>query len=225
MTATASEPLPLSAQELLRTTRAVRKRLDFDRPVSRELITTCVRDALQAPSGSNRWPLQFIAVDDPNVRRRLGEIYREAYATYKSADGVYIGSIEKGSAVRNRQQQRTAGSADYLGEHIGDAPALVVGAVHGRTNSLTRLATLLGSGIPGMWSFMLSARLRGLGTSWTTVHLLKEAEFNEALGIPGDRITTFCMTPVAYTKGTDFKPALRPDPDEVLHWNRWTDRS
>ena len=165
MRETPPELLPLSAREVLRTTRVVRKRLDFDRPVSRDVIMQCVRDALQAPSGSNRRPLQFIAVDGPEVRRRLGEIYREAHTIYKAVDGVYIGRRDKGSAECNVQQQRIAGSADHLGEHIGDASVLVVGAVHGRTGSTARLTTLLASGIPGMWSFMLASRLRWLGTS------------------------------------------------------------
>lgn len=223
---TATELLPLSAHELLTTTRSVRKRLDFSRPVAREVLVECVRDALQAPSGSNRWAMQFVIVDDPDVRRRLGAIYRSAYEAYKSTEGVYIGSLDKGEPARNEQQQRTARSADHLGEHMGDAPAIVIGAIVGRVDGPpARHATLLGSAMPGMWSFMLAARLRGLGTAWTALHLRKEADVNDLLGIPGDDVTTFCMTPVAYTKGTDFKPALRPEPDEVIHWNTWTERA
>ena len=219
---TATELLPLSARELLTTTRSVRRRLDFSRPVPRELLVECARDALQAPSGSNRWAMQFVIVDDPDVRSRLGAIYRSAYEMYKSMEGVYIGSLDKGEPARNEQQQRTARSADYLGEHMGDAPAIVIGAVLGRVDGPPPVhASLLGSAMPGMWSFMLAARLRGLGTSWTALHLRKEGEVNELLGIPAD-VTTFCMTPVAYTKGTGFRPALRPEPEEVIHWNGWT---
>jgi nitroreductase len=215
--------LPLSAEELLMTTRGVRKRLDFARPVEREVLRECVATALQAPSGSNRWALQFVIVTDPDVRRAFGEVYRECYELYKTLDGVYIGSIDKGDADLNDQQQRTTVSADYLGEHFGEAPAIVAACAPARAEDgpAIRKTTLLGSVLPGMWSFMLAARLRGLGTSWTTVSLFDEEKTGEALGIPIDEVTIGAITPVAYTKGTDFKPALRPDPDDVIHWDGW----
>lgn len=212
--------LALSPHELLTTTRAVRTRLDFSQPVARDTLLDCVREALQAPSGSNRWGMQFIIVDDPERRRRLGEIYRDAYDQYKTMDGVYIGSVDKGDERGNRNQQRTARSADYLADHMGEAPAIVIGAIMGRASGPpAQQMALLGSAMPGMWSFMLAARLRGLGTAWTNVHLMREAEVNALLEIPGDRVTTYCMSPVAYTRGTEFKPALRPEPEEVVHWN------
>ena len=223
-TAAAPEDLlPLSAEELLMTTRGVRKRLDFSRPVERDVLRACVAAALQAPSGSNRWALQFVIVTDPARRQAIGEAYRSGYATYKSLDGVYIGSIEKGDAERNEQQQRTAGSADYLGEHFGEAPAIVAACSPGRADDgpAIRKTTLLGSVMPGMWSFMLAARLRGLGTCWTTVGLFEEERTAEAFGIDNEQVTIAAISPVAYTKGTEFKPAMRPDPDEVIHWDQW----
>ncbi|HZO06672.1 MAG TPA: nitroreductase family protein [Solirubrobacterales bacterium] len=215
--------LPLSAEELLTTTRGVRKRLDFSRPVEREVLRECVATALQAPSGSNRWALQFVIVTDPEIRRAFGEVYRECYETYRSLDGVYIGSIDKGSEARNEQQRRTTVSADHLGENFGKAPAIVAACAPGRTEdgAAIRKTTQLGSVLPGMWSFMLAARLRGLGTSWTTVSLFDEAKTGEALRIPIEEVTIGAITPVAYTLGTDFKPALRPNPDEVIHWDGW----
>jgi len=213
--------LDLSAEELLMTTRAVRKRLDFERPVAREVLRECVAVALQAPSGSNRWGMQFVIVTDPGQRRALGELYRASYEIYRSQPGVYIGSIDKGDPALNAQQQRTTQSADFLGEHMGDAPALLVACIPGRATEPLRATMMMGSVMPGVWSFMLAARLRGLGTSWSSVHLFKEQEAAELLGIPYDQITQVCLTPVAYTKGTSFKPALRPDPDEVIHWDRW----
>lgn len=223
-TAAAPESLlPLSAEELLMTTRGVRKRLDFSRPVERDVLRACVAAALQAPSGSNRWALQFVIVTDPERRAAIGEAYRSGYATYKSLDGVYIGSIEKGDPARNEQQQRTANSADYLGEHFGEAPAIVAACSPGRADDgpSIRKTTLLGSVMPGMWSFMLAARLRGLGTCWTTVGLFEEARTAEAFGIDNEQVTIAAISPVAHTKGTEFKPALRPDPDEVIHWDKW----
>jgi nitroreductase len=72
-----------------------------------------------------------------------------------------------------------------------------------------------------MWSFMLAARARGLGTAWTTLHVLKEREVADVLGIPYDTVVQTVLTPVAFTKGTDFKPAVRPDPDTIIHWDTW----
>ncbi|MGV1048474.1 MAG: nitroreductase family protein [Solirubrobacterales bacterium] len=215
--------LPLSAEQLLMTTRGVRKRLDFSRPVERDVLRACVAAALQAPSGSNRWALQFVIVTDPERRAALGEAYRKGYDTYRSLDGVYIGSVAKGSAERDIQQQRTASSADYLADHFGEAPAIVAACSPGRAEEgpAIRKTTLLGSVMPGMWSFMLAARLRGLGTCWTTVGLFEEEATAAALGIDPAEVTIGAVSPVAYTKGTEFRPALRPDPDEVIHWDHW----
>lgn len=218
----AGEQLDLTAQELLETTRSVRLRLDFDRPVSREMLTECVRTALQAPSGSNRWQLQFIIVTDPDQKMALADVYRAGYDKYRVSP-AYIGAHDKVTEERNASQQRTALSADYLAENMHRAPALVVACGLGRAEQGPPIAktTLLGSVLPGMWSFMLAARLHGLGTSWTTVMLFEEERAAEVLGVPLDSVTMAALTPVAFTKGTDFRPAIRPEPEEVVHWDRW----
>ncbi|GAA4672115.1 nitroreductase family protein [Gordonia humi] len=214
--------LDLSAEEVLTTTRSVRKRLDFDRPVSRELLTDCVRVALQAPSGSNRWLTQFVIVTDADRRKALADVYRKGYEIYRKTPG-YIGVVDKGDDARNANQQRTAASADYLAENMHRAPALVVACGPGRTESGPPIAktTLMGSVLPPLWSFMLAARNRGLGTAWTTVMLFCEQEAADVLGVPNDEVTMAALTPVAFTKGTDFKPAMRPDPAEAIHWDQW----
>ena len=213
--------LPLTAEELLTTTRAVRLRLDHERPVSRDVLRRCVELALQAPSGSNRVPLQFVIVTDPEMRAALGEDYRERYAAYQASPG-YIGKVDKGDAQANAQQQRTARSADHLAATIHLAPAIVVacglGGLEGQAPH--RIVASAGSIHPGMWSFMLAARLHGLGTCWTALTLAPGARTPGLLGIPED-VTAGALTPVAYTRGTAFKPALRPDPDSVIHWEGW----
>ena len=216
--------LPLDPDQLLSTTRAVRKRLDYTRPVEDELIRECVAAAMQAPSGSNNMTMQFVVVRDPDQKKALGEIYRQCYAIYQQLDGVYIRSIDKGEAEANAQQLRSADSADYLGEHMGDAPALVIPVTVGaRVDGAPAMmaASMLGNVLPATWSFMLAARARGLGTCWTTVHLMMEQQAADVLGIPFETVQQVCLTPVAYTVGTDFKPATRPDPDTIIHWDRW----
>lgn len=216
--------LDLTADELLMTTRAVRKRLDVERPVDPQLIRECVAAALQAPSGSNNLTMQFVVVTDADKRAAIGEIYRQCYEIYKGLDGVYVGSIEKPTAPEQSQQRRVRSSADHLGEHMGDAPVLVI-ACHtaGRTDGQPGVlsATMLGNILPATWSFMLAARARGLGTAWTTLHLMMEQQVADLVGIPYAEVQQVCLTPVAHTVGTDFKPALRPDPDTILHWDQW----
>ena len=74
------------------------------------------------------------------------------------------------------------------------------------------------------WSFMLALRERGLGSAWTTLHLLGEGEREAAdiLGIPFETHSQVGLFPVAYTVGTDFKPAKRPPAEEFIRWNDWS---
>lgn len=215
--------LPLTPDELLSSTRAVRKRLDLERPVPDELIRECVSLAMQSPSGSNNMTMQFVVVRDPAKRTAIGEVYRQCYGIYSSLDGIYIGSIDKGEEQANAQQQRSATSADYLGEHMGEAPALVIACTNGRADGLPAMmgASVYGNVLPAMWSFMLAARARGLGTCWTTIHLMMEQQIAEIVGIPFDSVQQVCLSPLAYTVGTDFKPAARPPADSIIHWDQW----
>ena len=216
--------LPLDADQLLTTTRAVRKRLDLTRSVDDQLIRECVEVAMQSPSGSNNMTMQFVVVKDEAKRKAIGDIYRQCYDIYRSLDGVYIGSIDKGGEAENRQQKRSADSADYLAKHMGDAPALVIACnrgsrVEGAPAMMT--ASMMGNVLPAMWSFMLAARARGLGTAWTTVHLMMEQQVADILGIPFESVQQVCLSPVAHTVGTNFSPASRPPADSIIHWDAW----
>lgn len=216
--------LPLTPDELLTTTRAVRKRLDLARPLDDALIRECVEIAMQAPSGSNNMTMQFVVVRDPELRRGVGEIYRQCYSIYQQLDGIYIGSIDKGSEEANAQQQRSASSADHLADVLGDVPAIVIACTQGaRADGAPALmgASMFGNVLPAMWSFMLAARARGLGTAWTTIHLMMEQQMADLLGIPFDTVQQVCLSPLAHTVGTDFRPAARPPVESVLHWDRW----
>jgi nitroreductase len=215
--------LDLSPDELLSTTRAVRKRLDFSRSVDDELVRECVSLAMQSPSGSNMMTMQFVVVRDAAQRAAIGEIYRQCFGIYKGMDGVYAGSIKRDSEQLQAQQDRVAASADYLSDHMGEAPVLVIPCIMGRTDGMPAMAgaSMMANIMPAMWSFMLAARARSLGTCWTTVHLMMEQQAAEVLGIPFDSVQQICLSPLAYTLGTDFKPAMRPAADTVIHWDRW----
>lgn len=216
--------LPLDADQLLSTTRAVRKRLDFSRPVDDQIVRECVEIAMQSPSGSNNMTMQFVVVRDEAKRKAIGDVYRQCYDIYRSLDGVYIGSIDKGGEKENEQQKRSAASADFLADHMGDAPVLVIACnkgarVEGAPAMMT--ASMMGNVLPAMWSFMLAARARGLGTAWTTIHLMMEQQVADILGIPFDTVQQACLSPLAYTVGTDFSPATRPPADSIIHWDAW----
>ena len=210
--------LGLSVDELLKTTRAVRKRLDFDRPVADQVLRECVEYAIQAPTGSNVQGWHFVLVTERDKIEKIAAIYKKAFDWYRDSP-VYAGRVVEGiSEQRDAQQSRVADSADYLAENMHRSPALFIPCMEGRNAT----AGAAGSIVPAAWSFMLAAREQGLGTCWTTLHLMHEEETADVLGIPFNEVQQWALSPVAYTAGTDFKPATRPDVETVISWNSWT---
>jgi len=214
--------LDLSPDDLLTTTRSVRKRLDFARQVEPGLIRECLEIAAQAPTGGNRQNWHFVVVTDAQQRQALGDIYRRGFILYlQRALSTYSGS--KLTREQMATLARVRDSSQYLADHMYEAPVLVVPCIQGRVDGLSPVdqAGTWGSILPATWSFMLAARARGLGTCWTTVHLSYEQEAAEALGIPFEKVSQAGLIPVAYTLGTEFKPAGRVSLDSIVHWDRW----
>ena len=219
--------LPISIDDVLTTTRNVRKRLDLTRDVDRSLVAECVALALQAPNGSNNQGWEWIAVDDPATKRALAELQREAVGAFLADAGTPNPSV--GTAIdigRNDRMDQISDSVVYLLEHMAEVPVLMVPAFHTpgrleRANSFYQ-ASHWGSILQAVWSFMLALRARGLGSAWTTLQLWKERETAALLGIPYERYTIAGVFPVAWTIGTDFRPAQRRPVEEVLHWNQLT---
>ena len=221
------EQLGLSNDELLSTTRAVRKRLDLDRSVSEDVLRECMEVAVQAPTGSNAQGWQFVFVTDPAKKAKIGEIYRQAFSIYRDMPvAIHKLHMDSGDSNLTDSQTRSASSADYLAENMGKAPALLIPCIAGRTDSpetsnIIAQTGTLGSIIPAAWNFMLAARARGLGTAWTTLHLMQEKEVADIIGIPFDDYMQVALIPIGYTKGTNFKPAYRPPVETVMHINNW----
>ena len=211
--------LGLSCDEVLTTTRSVRKRLDFTRPVERDLVDTCARLAFQAPNGSNQQGWAWVFVDEPDIRAAMADIYRQGLRDHLARDR----SEEREPDRSTPTQQRISTSVAYLLEHMQDAPVLLVPAVAQRYGdaSTFQQASKWGSILPAVWSFMLALRERGLGSAWTTLHLPSEREAAELLGIPYETHSQGGLFPVAYTIGTDFKPAKRLPTDGIVHWDSW----
>jgi nitroreductase len=214
--------LNLTVDEVLTTTRSVRKRLDFSRPVEMEVIRACLELATQAPTGGNSQTWHWVIVTNAEKRRALGDIYRKGWATYRSLP-VSGGRAALRDPERLETLRRILDSSEYLAEHIHEAPVLLVPCIYGRVDNAPVVAQSgsWGSILPAVWSFMLAARERGLGSAWTTVHLFYEQEAADLLGVPYEKIMQTALIPVAYTLGTDFSPAKRQPLDSVLHVNDW----
>jgi nitroreductase len=209
------ESIGLSAEEVLTTTRSVRKRLDLERPVSRETIVECIDMAHQAPTGSNAQGWSWMIVDDPDKKLAIANHYREIYYPYREQNS----RMPEGDA----QSIRISDSANHLAEILEQVPAMVIPLHAGRLEGAEsfRQASAWGSILPAVWSFMMALRTKGMGSAWTTLHLPREREVAELLGIEYDSWTQAGLFPVAYTVGTDFKLAKRQPVDQFVHFNTW----
>jgi nitroreductase len=209
-----------AADRLLSTTRAVRKRLDLSRPVEPGVILECIRLAQQAPTASNQQSWRWVVVTDPELRSRVSAIYEKLGQKAFPRARAQVSESDP-------QTRRVYDSAEYLAEHLAEVPALVIPCIRGRLDPKEPMlalaaAALYGSIYPAVWSFQLALRSRGLGSVLTTLHLVRESEVAQLLGIPPD-VSQVGLLPVAYTRGTDFKPATRPPAEEITHWNGWTE--
>ena len=209
-----------TVDHLLTTTRSVRKRLDFTRPVEPEIIERCLEIATQAPSGSNRQGWHFMVVTDAVKRKAVAEYYRKSFEVYIRNGGP--GGQEPSDDPRLARASQVRDSAMYLSDHMHEAPVLVIPCIEGRPTNPAPAAQagFYGSILPAAWSLMLALRARGLGSAWTTLHLVYEKEVAAVLGIP-DTITQAALLPVAYYTGDDFQPASRVPAREVTYWDQW----
>ena len=208
--------LGLTADEVLTTTRSVRKRLDLERPVERDVLVECVEIAHQAPTGSNSQGWRWLFVEDQEKKTALAEMYRSNFYPYMN---------DPNRPRRDDQGERILDSAKYLADVLDRVPVLMIPLIAGRLDTGTPAfgqASSWGSLLPAVWSFMLALRERGLGSAWTTLHLPHEKQAAELLGIPFDQYTQAGLFPVAYTIGTDFKVAKRVPAEKFIRWDSWS---
>ncbi len=198
-----------SVDHVLTTTRSVRRRLDFDRPVEPAVIEECIGIAIQAaPGGGEARPWHFLVVTDQARRDAIGGLYREGF--YRFA----------GAAERRRPMRPVIA---YLADNLHRCPALIIPCIEGRVENEGQgaQASLYGQILPAAWSLMMALRTRGLGTAWTAIHLQYANEVAELLAIP-ETISQATLFPVAYFTGDDnFKRVARPPVEEVIHWDAW----
>ncbi len=215
--------------QLLTTTRTVRKRLDLTRPVDPAVVLECLRLAVQAPTGSNLQGWRWVVVTDPAKRAAVGEIYGRAI-------GPYLDFGRAALDPTNEQMVRVVDSTAHLIDVLADVPVHVIPCLLNRPEDAGRALEAMGyevghwcnvgaSGFygsiwPAVWSLMLALRSRGLGSAVTTMHLAREKEVAEVLGIP-ETVTQVGLLPVAHYTGEDFKPARRRPVEEITYWDEW----
>lgn len=225
-----------AVDEVLATTRSIRRGLDLERPVARELVEECVELALQGPSGSNILNAHFVVVTDPDIRAELGDVYRRGWAVYEQTP-VYAGALRWEEPAHQARQEEVLPDALWLVEHIQEVPVLVVpcvdfGVGRGRVFAdagVSREVVLPTFVQAGLWGgimpvatrFRLAARARGLGSTWTVVHLAFEEDAAEILGIPYEGVLQAGLFPLAYASEDAFRRAWRPPLAESLHWDAW----
>lgn len=209
--------LGLSADEVLTTTRAVRRRLDFDRPVPREVLEECLEIAMQAPSGGNLQGWRWILISDPKTKRVIAEHYRRFYQVYR----------EHRRDADPAEWEKTGPIGDAYAANLERAPWFVLPCIKGpigRASDASGVYVHVNTWAliyPAVWSFMLALRERGLATCLTTNHLAYEREIAELLGIPFDTINQAGLLPVAYAKGTNFRRAARKPLESAVYLEQW----
>lgn len=199
---------------LLTTTKQVRKRLDLDRPVPHEELLECIDIASHAPMGGNLERNRWMIIDDADTKAKISEYFGAVGRPYLQAN-TEVRSDDRSTKVID--------SAMFLVEHLHEVPALVLSMRLDRVpdgSSTGAYAGYYGSVLPGVWSFQLAARSRGIGSAWTTFHLEHEVEVAELLGIPTS-VTQVCLLAVGYYTGDSFTPAPRRPASEVTYLNRW----
>jgi len=198
---------------LLLTTKQIRKRLDFDRPVPRDVLLECIDIASRAPMGSNLERNKWLIVEDPSLKAKIAEFYRGNAEPYFEGAGGLDGEDRQGRVLR---------SAKYLSDRMHEVPAMVIPLRLDRVEDLDpgAVSGWFGSVLPGVWSFQLALRSRGLGSCWTTLHLGSESEVAELLGIP-DTVTQVALLPVGYYTGDSFSVTPRRPAADVTFIDQW----
>lgn len=212
----------LPPDELLTTTRAVRKRLDFERPIDAETIRECLEVAQQAPTATNQQNWHFVIVTDPQQREAIADLYRQGWEEYVRIPTGTL-NVQQREPERASLQSRVRDSAQYLVDNMHRVPVMVIPCIVGRTADMPSWeeSTQWSSMMFATWSMMLAARARGIGSVYTCVHLIREEEAASALGVPYQDVMQVGLIPMAYTVGDRFHPAQREPLDDILHWNRW----
>ena len=210
----------MDIEYVLTATRSARKSLDLDAPVDIEDIRECLRIGLQAANGSNQQSWRWLVVADPVLRGKIAELYREAYLL--RVGGQMLADLLPGGTPEGRLMSST----EWLVENMARVPLLVIPCYQPYlpridSDESFHQATLYGSIFPAVWNFQLALHTRGYGTCITTLHLHREDEVRQLLGIPQTYVQG-CLLPVGRLRAEHtFRPARRRPVDEVVACDGW----
>ena len=191
--------------EVLSTARSVRKNLDFNRPVDRQMLLDCIDVAVQAPVGLGGENWRFVVVDDPAPKQDIAKLYGEILTQLFEQRGMEMKPTHRA-----------------LMDRLHDMPAMIFVCVDGLPPDDTNASQIgfYGSILPAAWSLMLALRARNLGTTWTSLLTSRQEEVAKILGMPKDTLLTV-MFPVAHLKGATLRRAKRDPAAQVTFWNKW----
>jgi len=210
----------MDIQYLLNATRSARKSLDLDAPLDIEEIRECLRIGLQAANGSNQQSWRWLVVADPALREKIAELYREAYLL--RVGGRMLSHLMPAGTPESRLMSST----EWLVENMAKVPLLVIPCYEPYLPRIDgdesfHQATLYGSIFPAVWNFQLALHTRGYGTCVTTLHLHREDEVRQLLGIPPTYVQG-CLLPVGRLRaGHTFSPAVRRPVEDVVACDSW----
>ena len=207
--------------EAMSTLRAVR-RLKPD-PIPDAVLGRILQAAAWAPSGGNVQPWRVVVVRDPELRRSLGELYRLEWEKY-GAGARYL--LDRMTGEAREKQKRMLAAADHLGEHLGEAPAILVFCFNPGNMAITDAElgrpSVVGGGsvYPAVQNAMLACRAEGIGCTLTTLLCYQEAAIKPLLGMPEDWFTCGFL-PIGYPVLRGHGPISRRPVAKLSYSDRW----
>jgi nitroreductase len=203
----------------LTTTRSVRRRIDWQRPVPRDVIERCIDIATQAPTGLSLEAWRFLVISEPERKRQIAELYRRGFERLAELRAERTRRPGLDATLANAAPPKKA--LRDLADRLHEMPVLILVCMLGRPDEgVARQVGFYGSILPAAWSLMVALRARGLGSTWTSLHLMHERESAELLGIPED-VTQTVLLPVGYMRDAVLAPAPRKGAREVTYWEEW----
>jgi nitroreductase len=206
--------LTMSLEEAMSTQRSIR-RLRPD-PVDDELVLRLIELAQKAPTGGNMQNWEFVMVKDPAVKRRLGELNKQAWSVY--------GRIGRLVTRGNPRMGRIIDAVDWQAEHFAEAPVVVVACLRGPRLPFPPIAasSYYGSIYPSVQNLLLAARAAGLGAGLITLPLWSTFLARRALGLPRS-VNPCAVVPLGWPRGR-YGPNTRKPVGEVVHLDRYGNR-
>ncbi len=210
--------------DALMTTRAMRR--FSDDPVDEATIARILAAAVQAPSGGNIQPYQFLVVTDPELKERLGAIYLRAHQRYRPAVQALVPPFDDEAAAR--RHARNWAATDHLAHNLARVPVLILVLVPRISmaveddEGVMDVGPIYASVYPAVQNLILAARNEGLGTVLTTVFRIYEDDVRSLCEIP-DRYEIAALLPVGRPLGR-WGVAHRRPAETLTSWNRFGDR-